>query len=214
MQKRGDLIEPVKKTRTDKKKEETRKKIISAAIDLFNRQGFDKTTVEQIAWEADVAKGTVFNHFSAKEAIVLEYVQTALRDAGPEIIKKIGKLADTRSRITEMFHLSQELLKSRLNDDVAKKYMTYLVQAIPDTPGKQELRSGYVDFLTEIIRMGQEDGEIRDDIPAETLATYLDWNNALVMMAWLAYPEMSLNAMVNRMTDLFLNGALNREGRK
>ena len=62
--------------------------------------------------------------------------------------------------------------------------------------------------------MGQEDGEIRDDIPAETLATYLDWNNALVMMAWLAYPEMSLNAMVNRMTDIFLNGALNREGRE
>jgi len=183
------------------------------AIDLFNSQGFDQTTVEQIAEGADVAKGTVFNHFPAKEAIILEYVQTALREIGPEIVKKVRKLTDTRSRITALFHLSQELLETRLNDDVAKKYMTYMIQSIPDTPKRQDLRSGYGDILTEIIRMGQQDGEIRRDIPAETLAIYLDWNNALIMMAWLAYPGVSLVDMLGRMIDLFLNGAVNREGK-
>jgi len=207
-------IEPVKRNRTERKKEETRKKIISVAIDLFNRQGFERTTVEQIAGEADIARGTVFNHFPAKEAIVLEYVQKMLKEIGPEIVKKVGKLTDTRARITALFHLSRELLEARLNDDVAKKYMTYMIQAIPDTPKRQDLRSGYGDILTEIIKMGQQDGEIRRDIPAETLSIYLDWNNALVMMAWLAYPEMSLTDMVGRMIDIFLNGAVNREGKE
>lgn len=59
-------------SRIERKKEETRKKIISVAMDLFNRQGFDQTTVEQIAEVADVAKGTVFNYFPAKDAIVCQ----------------------------------------------------------------------------------------------------------------------------------------------
>ena len=53
-------------------------------------------------------------------------------------------------------------------------------------------------------------GRIRRDIPAEILAIYLDWQNALVMMGWLVYPEKSLIDMINRMTDLFLNGAVDR----
>lgn len=207
-------MEPVKVNRIERKKEETRKRIISTAVDLFNKQGFEQTTVEQIAEAADVAKGTIFNHFPVKEAIVLAYVQKRLKEVRPEIVKRVETMPDTHARLTALFNLTNEWLENSFNEDVIKKYMTYMIQTLLDTAKNQEARSGYGDILQSIISMGQEKGEIRRDIPAETLAIYMDWQNALVMMAWLAYPGVSKTDMINRMTDLFLNGAIDRAGQR
>jgi len=207
-------MEPVKVNRIERKKEETRKRIISTAVDLFNKQGFEQTTVEQIAEAADVAKGTIFNHFPVKEAIVLAYVQKRLKEVRPEIVKRVETMPDTHARLTALFNLTNEWLENSFNEDVIKKYMTYMIQTLLDTAKNQEARSGYGDILQSIISMGQEKGEIRRDIPAGTLAIYLDWQNALVMMAWLAYPGVSKTDMINRMTDLFLNGAIDRAGQR
>ena len=205
-------MEPVKVNRIERKKEETRKRIISTAVDLFNKQGFEQTTVEQIAEAADVAKGTVFNHFPVKEAIVLAYVQKRLKEVRPEIVKRVETMPDTHARLTALFNLTNEWLENSFNEDVIKRYMTYMIQTLLDTAKNQEARSGYGDILQSIISIGQEKGEIRRDIPAGTLAIYMDWQNALVMMAWLAYPGVSKTDMINRMTDLFLNGAIDRAG--
>lgn len=51
-------------------KEETKKRIQKAAISLFQRQGYQKTTVSQITHEAGVAKGTFFNYFKTKEEVL------------------------------------------------------------------------------------------------------------------------------------------------
>ena len=59
--------------RRERKKEETKRRIFEAAIKLFNEKGFDAATVDEIAERADVAKGTFFNYFPRKEA-VLEYL--------------------------------------------------------------------------------------------------------------------------------------------
>jgi AcrR family transcriptional regulator len=207
------MMEQAVLKRTDRKKEATRKKIISTAIGLFNRQGFDQTTVEQIAEKADVARGTVFNHFPVKEAMILGYVQRGLNDVAPKIVKEVEKLPDTRAQLVALFRLANVWLEKNMNEDVTKRYMSYMIQTMLDTARNQELRSGYVEILKRIIGTGQVQGEIRRDIPTGALAIYLDWQNALVMMDWLSHPGMSLIDMIERMTDLFLNGAVDRTSR-
>ena len=64
--------------RMERKKRKTRQKIVIVAMDLIQRQGFDSTTMEQIAVEADIARKTLYNHFPVKEAIVDEYVRVRL----------------------------------------------------------------------------------------------------------------------------------------
>ncbi len=199
--------------RTDRKKEATRKKIISTAIDLFNSQGYDQTTVEQIAEEADVARGTIFNHFPVKEAMILGYVQRGLNDVSPRIVKEVERLPDTRAQLEALFRLVNEWLEKNLNEDVIKRYMSYMNQTMLDTARNQELQSGYREILKRIIGTGQVQGEIRRDIPTRALAIYLDWQNDLVMTEWLSHPGMSLADMIERMTDLFLNGAVDRTSR-
>src|SRR5690242_3855718 len=56
--------------RRERKKEETKRKIFEAATKLFAAKGFDATTVDDIAAAADVSKGTFFNYFPKKEAII------------------------------------------------------------------------------------------------------------------------------------------------
>lgn len=65
--------------------------VYAAAIELFIRQGFDETTIEQIAFRADVSRATVFNYFPRKAAFVDEWAARrrakaadAVRDDGNE----------------------------------------------------------------------------------------------------------------------------------
>jgi AcrR family transcriptional regulator len=74
-------------SRRDDQTRETKRRLIGAAIGLLGEVGWRRTTVEQIAERAGVAKGTFFVHFKTKEAIVLSLVQaqigaaSAARDA-------------------------------------------------------------------------------------------------------------------------------------
>ncbi|GAB3416433.1 TetR/AcrR family transcriptional regulator [Flindersiella endophytica] len=55
----------------EQKKKRTREAIRSAAIDLFERQGYSATTVDQIAAAAEVSPATFFRYFPTKEALVV-----------------------------------------------------------------------------------------------------------------------------------------------
>jgi AcrR family transcriptional regulator len=57
----------------ERKKQRTRQSIRDAARRLIDRQGYDRTTIEQIAAAAEVAPATIFRHFPSKEHIVLTY---------------------------------------------------------------------------------------------------------------------------------------------
>jgi AcrR family transcriptional regulator len=55
----------------ERKKRERRRRIEDAAVDLFERDGFEATTVEQIATAADIAPRTFFSYFETKDDVVL-----------------------------------------------------------------------------------------------------------------------------------------------
>ena len=64
-------LEQVRRQRTKKPADQRRSEILSAALDLFHDRGYERTTVQAIALRADVAAGTVYLHFPAKDALLL-----------------------------------------------------------------------------------------------------------------------------------------------
>ena len=71
----------------ERKRQRTLSEIQRVALDLFQRQGYEATTIEQIAEEAEVSPSTVYRYFPTKEDLVLndEYdpVILAAIAAGP-----------------------------------------------------------------------------------------------------------------------------------
>jgi AcrR family transcriptional regulator len=55
----------------EKKKQETNKKIITTAREIFLSQGYEKTTINQIARKAEIGVGTFYNYYSSKSEIFL-----------------------------------------------------------------------------------------------------------------------------------------------
>jgi AcrR family transcriptional regulator len=78
--------------RRARRQAETRARILHAALDLFARQGFFSTTVEQITEAADVGKGTFFNYFPSKEHVLAGFgeVQAAKVRAAREEARRGG----------------------------------------------------------------------------------------------------------------------------
>lgn len=60
--------------RRERKKLAVRERILAVAIDLFSRRGLDAATVEEVAEAADIGKGTIYNYFPTKEAIVVAFL--------------------------------------------------------------------------------------------------------------------------------------------
>src|SRR5512135_2938180 len=65
--------------RRERKKEETKRRIYVAALELFHDKGFEHTTVDEITERADVAKGTFFNYFPHKESVLSYLSEESLR---------------------------------------------------------------------------------------------------------------------------------------
>lgn len=59
----------------------TKERIVSAAVKLFAKQGWDGTTTRDLATAAGIAAGTLFNYFQSKEAVVASLVSDALAKA-------------------------------------------------------------------------------------------------------------------------------------
>ena len=58
------------RTLRDRKRERTRLALIDAAADLFERRGYDRTTVADIAAAADIGTRTFFSYFASKEELL------------------------------------------------------------------------------------------------------------------------------------------------
>ncbi|UKB80597.1 TetR/AcrR family transcriptional regulator [Chryseobacterium sp. MEBOG07] len=56
------------------KKEKVRDRMIRVASDLFYKQGFNSTGINQIIAEADIAIGSLYNHFSSKNDLLQAYL--------------------------------------------------------------------------------------------------------------------------------------------
>src|SRR2546430_15702610 len=64
-----------RQTEPKKMSTDTREKILQAAFDVLSREGYENTSIKQIAAEAGVAQGLVHYYFKSKQRLVTEVLQ-------------------------------------------------------------------------------------------------------------------------------------------
>jgi AcrR family transcriptional regulator len=91
--------------KTTAKSDETRARIMAAAIELFRRQGFDATTMREIAVEAGVATGAAYYYFDSKDAIVLEFYDQAQKEMEPLLLEALRAGKDLKPRLAALLEV-------------------------------------------------------------------------------------------------------------
>jgi AcrR family transcriptional regulator len=76
----------------ERKKQRTRATLVDAAVELCERQGFERTTVDQIAAIADVSPRTFSRYFATKDAIALALIDDAVDLAAAELARQPADL--------------------------------------------------------------------------------------------------------------------------
>jgi AcrR family transcriptional regulator len=85
-------------SRRERKKEETRTRLLSTALQLMTEREFDALTVEAIADAADVGKGTIYNYFKTKEDIVV----ALFVDLERRVQNKVAKLSANQQSLEQV----------------------------------------------------------------------------------------------------------------
>jgi len=177
-------------SRRERRRTETRERLFEAALNLFSERDFDSVTVEMITEAAEVGKGTFFNYFDSKEAIVaylfelqlrrftepLQAMLTALQDAQEPPVPSIWE------RVMAIGHQTAE------QDKRSKSLMRTLLALSLTNPAVRAASLGVkesaIAIITELVRLQQRHRELRDDLPAESLAYALVHTHFQVLYTW------------------------------
>jgi AcrR family transcriptional regulator len=163
----------------EEKKAQTRQKIADSAIELFEMQGFETTTVQQITERAEVAKGTFFNYYDSKEDLILELQGMVVMRQIENVFGKPGPIIPRLQAI--LFEYARQFTMSR---SVTRAVLQGIF-------GSTKLREAQVNRCDElhvslipIFESAQQKGEIRADMPAATIAQLAVQTYFGTLMSW------------------------------
>jgi AcrR family transcriptional regulator len=104
----------------ERKKARTRATLIDAAVELCDRQGFERTTVDQIAAIADVSPRTFSRYFATKDAIAVALIDDAIDMAAAELARQptdIGHFEALRRSYVSMYTSTKSAPPGALSAD-------------------------------------------------------------------------------------------------
>jgi AcrR family transcriptional regulator len=146
---------------------ETRERLLRAAADVFAERGYDGTRVADIAAVAGVSNGAMYAHFSSKA----ELLTGALRAHGRRLLADLFATDPDRSitdlllvigrwlprrRDVRCYLIVEALVAARRDEDVARPMRDYIGER--------------ADWLAELMRVAQADGEIDTTLSPVALA--------------------------------------------
>lgn len=146
---------------------ETRKRLLSAAADVFAERGYDGVRVADIAATAGVSNGALYAHFASKAELMVE----ALREWGrPLLAEAFGHDYQTiidllvsgrwlpRRFNARGYLLAEALVAARHHEDVARLIRAYV--------------SDCADWLAELMRAAQAAGTLESDLSPNALTHF------------------------------------------
>jgi len=189
-------------------KEATRNRVIRAARELFDTQGYQGTTVRQIARHAGVSVGSVFTTFAAKGEILSQVMQDRLDGLYAELDRVMPHLrGDTVERLRTMFaiHFAFEVRHTRLFlAHIAAAYDWTLppgARPMGKTPRLQEI-------IAECLAKGVAEGDVDPEVDTQEIVDLLMAAYAWIyrLAAWNDADAPTMTAVMDRQVGLIAAG--------
>ena len=197
----------MKKELTPRKRQaiEMRAKIQSAALTLFNREGFENVSVEEIAQTVGCSVGNIYHYFKSKDELAIQVTQmvdeayTALEEEYLTDRETSGreKLLDFVGRSLEISASDEMLYKAFIHG------LRYPEQAVLQKNDKRV----YYRLLRELVDLCQEEGSIHSSYDPDCLVEDLVVLHRGTLFEWRIYQEgFDIAKQGRRMADALLRG--------
>jgi len=147
--------------------EATREHILDTAIRLFRRNGFDETTMREVAKKAGVALGLAYHYFPGKEALVMAYYEHVQHTHRAIVLEKLAHTRTFRDRLVMLFQTKLDILQ----DDRKLLGALFRYTGNPEHPlsflGKATapLRTDCIDLFAEALKPEQLPEDLRAVLP-------------------------------------------------
>jgi AcrR family transcriptional regulator len=201
--------------RSSVKQKEVRDAILDATDSLLSRYGYKKMTIDDLAKEVGIGKGSVYLHFTSKEEIVLSHIDriieqlkgklSAIAASGEKPEDRLRKMLKTRvlHRFESVQHYTQNL-----NDLLAAIRPNFLARR--ETYFTQEAR-----IFASVIEDGQQSGDFARNAEAAEIAESMILATNSLLPFNLTVQELGARKDVEkktqRLADLLLQGLCSRD---
>lgn len=148
-------------------KDENRKKIIRAAVDIFTEKGIRSATMKAIARSAGVGDATIYNYSPTKESILFGYYQEHMQD----VTKKLKSIQDFHTfgfqeQLQTVMETSLELYLAD-REFVAETSNAVFLSFSSSYRQLKPIRQSFYRIIHEIFEAAIEAGEIPDQVLLE-----------------------------------------------
>lgn len=174
-------VKDIARSRREREKLQRRETIISAAKELFYENGYQTTTMEDIAAAAEVSKGTLYLYFDSKDELYISVVLEGFQIIDEKLAEITASDADLVEKGRSMFMAFVEFCLE--NPEYFRTTQYFLTEtARQNLPAElvqrlSGLTTGLLGHVAALIADGQEKGLLNKDVEPQVFAV-IAWRTA------------------------------------
>src|SRR5208283_1694282 len=188
--------------------QDKKQRILQAVELLFRTRRVDEVTLDEVAREADVGKGTIYLYFSDKEDLIFQAAVAGFEEMCQTLRRNAAEGGTFRERLLHACENLSAFFQAR-----RPLFRVILSEGERATEGGglnlrqrwRKRRKTLTEAVAAIIAQGMASGQIRADLPADILAEYL--LGMLRTRSWELEDRPESQRKLSSVVDLFLNGA-------
>ena len=190
---------------------DTRTRIIKAATKLFAEQGYQQTTIAEIAREVGLAEGSIYEHFRGKEDLLLTIPDVWVTNAIEELKLQLFGIEGAINKLRKFLWWYLNYIE---REPMTAKVVFLFLKTNPNfiqTDVHLNVKTFY-SFLIRIFEEGRDSGEIRKDLnPFTARAIFLGTIEHMVIRWLLKGTNYSLFDNLDLAFKILVEGLWERE---
>jgi AcrR family transcriptional regulator len=196
------------KTKEEVVTEFRQEEILEAARCVFARRGFNVATVDEIAAEAGLAKGTIYLYFRSKQEIYLEALRRSVALLRDETERNMAATLGTRAKLRAFVHTRLSFFERHRDffKIIHSESANLFTHPVAMRRGLRELYLSQAGALEEALEQGSRQGELRSLPAADVAFLIYDMTRGLVARRLLEPAAPDIHEDTTLVVDLVWEG--------
>ncbi len=188
----------MKQSRRELNKMLCRQRILRASRQLFRTKGYEATTIEDVAAQAEISKATLYNYFPSKDSLLLGIAESEIAQVRTLLSERLDPEASVVERLRSVTH---QVVRNAIPDLALCRKITYLNSC--EDSDLYAARTGLTELVQNLAEEGVRRGEFRQDVEVREIVDLVMGVYLMAQFQWSDLDGLSEEACQQRLDRLF-----------